>query len=190
QEHRWTACPISRQIARRWLTELTLRQFLDVVDRVAAENQWKYRRAFWNALWEKDAVDAAWVIFESHGAHEARRMFGEEIEFGRFDGPVQPGHAVLLMKIGRLTVAEWSHASPCTVWDAARDEHGPPLYRALYPPETLKKPHLAATSEDDLAGRGVFYHRGSASYAWQERIADFLRRHARVNLTRNSYWVR
>lgn len=190
QDHRWTACPKSREIARRWLTEQTLRQFLDVVDRVAPVTQWQYRRAFWYALWEKDAIDEAWVVFESHGETEARRMFGKEIEFGRFDGPVQPGHSVLLLKIGTLTVAEWSHVGICSFWDEALDEQGPPLYRKRYPTEQLRKPYTPPRSAENLQRQGVFYHWNGDTYSWQERIAEYLRQRRRINLTRHAYWVR
>jgi hypothetical protein len=52
----------SRSGLRCWLTEQSLRQFFEVVDRVAPESLWPYRRAFWNALYRRDYVSDAWVV--------------------------------------------------------------------------------------------------------------------------------
>ena len=43
---KWVGCEQAEAIIRRWLTEVALRQFFEVVDIVAAPDQWNYRRAF------------------------------------------------------------------------------------------------------------------------------------------------
>ena len=39
----------ARAVFRRWLVKVALDQFLDVIDKLAAERMWRYRRAFWMA---------------------------------------------------------------------------------------------------------------------------------------------
>lgn len=43
---RWQNMAEAAEIARRWLTGVALRQFLDIVDQVAYLKHWNYRRAF------------------------------------------------------------------------------------------------------------------------------------------------
>jgi hypothetical protein len=189
---RWTNCVNTEQTVRRWLTEQSLRQFFDVVDRVAAEEHWKFRRAFWSALYEKGYIDEAWVVFEINGSDEARRMFGNDISFARF-GPnaaVQKGHSVLLLRIGTLIVAEWSHSSPCSIWDESHGERGPGLYKHSYNRDELRKPFKGDTSVDNLAKQGVFWHRSPGTYAWQNQIASFLRTRRNIFLTSADFRVR
>jgi hypothetical protein len=73
---RWTTMPEARQIALHWFAEQSLRQFLDVVDQVADPNMWKYRRAFWEAVYNRDLIDAAWGglrrVWRAHGAVPVR----------------------------------------------------------------------------------------------------------------------
>ena len=76
-ETKWEKCKEAREIACRWLTEQSLRQFFEVVDRVAKPEHWEYRRAFWNALYELHCIENAWVIFEDTGVKTARTTFGK-----------------------------------------------------------------------------------------------------------------
>jgi hypothetical protein len=192
---RWNGCEKAEKIVRRWLTEQSLRQFCDVVDRVAKPEHWTYRRAFWEGLYNKrypSDIEEAWVVFESSGASAARRQFGKDISFGQFAGGtgIQSGHSVLLLKVGTLTVAEWSHSSPCSIWDERHDERGPRLYKQAYDAGELKKPYIGSTSGDNLEKQGVFWHRGSDNYAWQDRIARFLRQRRNIIISRADYEVR
>jgi hypothetical protein len=191
QPARWSGCARAEIVVRRWLTEQSLRQFFDIVGRVAKVEHWTYRRAFWDALYKNNYIDEAWVVFESSGASEARRLFGKDISFGRFGGgSIQAGHSVLLLKIGTLTIAEWSHDSPCSIWNEGDDEIGPRLYKPAYEAGNLKKRYEGSTSGDNLEKQGVFWHRGSDSYAWQDRIARFLRQRQDIIINRADYEVR
>src|SRR5690606_16101213 len=92
-------------IVRGWLTEQSLRQFLDIVDQTAVERMWKYRRAFWEAVYDGGLISEAWVAFGPLGARLARRAYGPDASFARLetDGKqVEQGHAVLLLKVGRF----------------------------------------------------------------------------------------
>ena len=190
---KWVGCEAAEAIVRRWLTEASLRQFFEVVDKVAAPEHWIYRRAFWNALYQNKYIDEAWVVFESNGASTATKMFGNDISFSRFTGGrtgVQNGHSVLILRIGSLVVAEWSHSSPCSIWDESQGEVSPKLFRPSYGVSDLKKAYEGDASGDNLARQGVFWHRGSETYSWQNRIAAFLKRRRNILLRRSDYEVR
>jgi hypothetical protein len=185
---RWIGCEKAEEIARRWLTEASLRQFFEVVDKVAAPERWIYRRAFWNSLHQRNYIQEAWVVFESNGAKEARRMFGKDISFGVFDsyGGVQPGHSALLLRIGSLIVVEWSHNGKCRIWDEDSGAEAPRLFQRNYNASDLRR----EITQHGSSGQGVFIHHGSLTYSWQKNIAAFLRERRNINLRPSDYEVR
>src|SRR5262249_17758820 len=67
QPARWIRMPEASAVIRRWLTGQSLRQFLDVVDRVAVDRMWKHRRAFWGAVHDEGLIVDAWVVFGAKG---------------------------------------------------------------------------------------------------------------------------
>jgi EH_Signature domain len=164
---RWTSMPEAREIALRWYTEQSLRQFLDIVDRVADPGMWRYRRRFWESIHAKGMIDSAWVVFDSSGADLAQHTFGKQIRFGRFDGSVQKGHAVLMLSIGGSLVAEWSHNGRCHIWNDGNQ--GPRMFQSYYSPESLR---ASGSGNLDTQSRFSQVHDGSESYSWQGKVAN------------------
>src|SRR5690606_37922700 len=70
-----------RLLVVSWLTDQALRQFLDVVDQIARERMWNYRRAFWEGIYDflrTRGIDVqAWVAFGPDGERLARQRFGK-----------------------------------------------------------------------------------------------------------------
>ena len=180
--------PSPRPIARRWLTEQSLRQYFAVLNTFGRKDQWAYQRAFWNALYQRKYIDDAWVVFESAGAREAQRMFGQNAGFGRIEG-FQPGHAVLLLNIRGLTVAEWNHNNPCSIWDETDGAIGPKLYQSSYSASELKKWHRGDNTPANMISQGIFWHYGAVRYRWQSQIAAYLRHGRGVILDLSAYGV-
>ncbi|MCQ0987166.1 EH signature domain-containing protein [Jiella marina] len=167
-EGRWVNMPEAAEIARRWLTRQALRQFLDVVDAVAPDAMWSYRRTFWEAVYDRKLIQTAWVVFDSAGVAEARRRFGSKVQFGRFEkgGSIQSGHSVLLLRIGRAVVAEWSHSGMCRLWKDADREGAPVLYRRSYAADELRWP----TQYQAEFEQRHYPHSGPG--AWQHKVAN------------------
>jgi len=181
----WVRMPDAADIARRWLTRLALRQFLEIVDDVAFRDHWDYRRAFWMAFYEKGFIQEAWVAFGPAGAVRAHREFGRSVSFGRLTASskqVETGHAVLLIRIGDYTIVDWSHNGRCIIWPAS-DPNSPKLYRATYRSGELAPP---------VKPNGGFEkaHHHSRSYSWQQSVADFLRIKTGLTLHTRDYRVR
>jgi hypothetical protein len=114
--------PSSAAIVRRWLTDQSLRQFLDVLDDSALQHQWKFRRAFWEAVYRRGLIGEAWVVFDKVSA---KLIFKGETPFARWEGggskQIQNGPACLLLRIGSGIVAEWSHNGRCYIWHDIND---------------------------------------------------------------------
>lgn len=175
----WVQMEDAAAVAKRWLTKQSLRQFLDIVDDVALQRMWVHRRKFWEAVYEAGLIVDAWVVFDHAGAQAARRAFGKEVSFATFDGGVQTGHSVLLLRIGRGVVAEWSHNGKCNIWNDAGDRTAPALYRRSY------GPHMLRSNGDTSLDRSKFAvshmsHDGPNS--WQSKVAAKLHQMTGVRL--------
>lgn len=180
----WVGAEQAADIAKRWLTKLALRQFLEIVDQVARPEHWDYRRAFWMALFEKDAIQEAWVAFGNLGAERARRAFGKQTSFGRLQASwkqVEGGHAVLIMRIGDYVAIDWSHNGRCIIWPKS-DRSAPALYQTTYRSGDLA-PRTAPTGGIEKS------HMGSLSYSWQKVIARFIGDHTGYRLQLRDFQI-
>lgn len=167
----------AKSVILRWLVGAALEQFLQVVDKVAMPSQWKYRRAFWTAYYRAGVIDEAWVAFAWQGQVQARRSFGDKKGFGNLEGSgVSRDHAVLIMKIGGITVADWSHNGKCHIWTQSMKKT-PKLYKQQY-----DRLDLVTGSSN-----GGVVHAGAPNGTWQATIAKYIDRHTGVRLARKDY---
>ncbi|MBB5516167.1 hypothetical protein FHS89_002193 [Rubricella aquisinus] len=181
---RWTPMPRARDVALRWFTEQSLRQFLDIVDKVADRRMWRYRRAFWEAVHAKGLIDSAWVVFDGSGAREARSRFGKNTKFGQFSLGVQSGQAALILQIGPSVVAEWSHNGRCHIWNDGSE--GPAPYKSRYKPAELR-----ATSSGNADCPRLFSqsHVSPDTYSWQRKVASKLQRITGISISQSEYKI-
>jgi hypothetical protein len=158
---------------KKWLVRASVLQFFDIVDSVADGRMWRYRRSFWKSYVEAEHVDDAWIVFGAAGVSHARAAadrIGEAAlrQFGRLEPGAgrSPNHACLLMTIGDLIIAEWSHNGRCYIW--RRDTpKAPKLGQARYWPEELAHP-LSAIDGGERIG---IAHMQAESYGWQQKVA-------------------
>lgn len=153
----------------QWLTKASVYQFFDIVDRVAEQHMWRYRRAFWTAYLEAGHIDRAWVVFGANGARLAKQaavQSGEKglAQFGRLDsgGGKTPDHAALIMVIGDLTIAEWSHNGKYNIWRRG-DRTTPKLFRSTYHPDELRNAPIDGS------------HTSADKFNWQRNVAAIIR---------------
>lgn len=186
QPHKWVQMPEAARVARRWLSRLALRQFLEIVDETAMRQHWDYRRAFWTAFYDKGVVEEAWVAFGPDGAVRARRAFGDKANFGTLKSgswkPVESGHAVLLLRIGDFTVVDWSHNGRCIIWPSTNPDC-PKLYQESYVSGDLA-PRFAPSGGMEKT------HSAAAAYGWQKDVAGFIRKNTGIVMTDRDYRVR
>jgi hypothetical protein len=160
-----------RPIVKRWLIEQSLRQFLDIVGRIALADHWKYRGAFWSAVYDKGLISDACVIFDTVGEYHAERMFGEETPYSKWASGgkkvIERGHSCLLLRIGRGLVAEWSHNGRCNIWRDANDPTAPKLHKKFY-----NSSEVMIGRADPAWERDAFTHSWPRTYNWQNTVAD------------------
>ncbi|MFT3937635.1 EH signature domain-containing protein [Rhodopseudomonas sp.] len=191
---KWARMREAAAIVRRWLTKQSLRQFLEVVDKSLVDQSpdqrmWRHRRAFWGAVYDRGLIVDAWVVFTPLGAEVARRMFGKEISFATFGrGSVLRGQAVLLLRIGRGVVAEWSHSGKCIIWNDAEAQRAPSLHDTAYDAATLRSPYDAGATLSDPVF--AITHGGADRYTWQSRVAEKIHQMTGVRIPQSEYQVR
>ena len=167
----------AKRVMRRWLTRASLEQFLDVVDRTAQSHMWPARRKFWGAYYEHEYMREAWVAFAREGADLAKSLAAEKENpaIGNFgvlaaSANVQRNHAVLIMQISELTVADWSHSGKCHIW-LSENPSSPKLYRSY--------------SRDELINDSDFEKKHGGQ--WQLEVHDFIRRHTGIRMNSREY---
>jgi hypothetical protein len=191
---KWIGMDDVAQVLRRWLTEQSLRQFLDVVDKIAPDHMWKYRRAFWQAWHRADLLQNAWVVFGEDGAVAAMQAFGSSVRFAKFrpggKKQILPGHAVLLLDFGPCIVADWSHNGRCNIWKKSDKTRPADLNAPVYRSDEVMRPVPKDDSEANLNKTDIFSHHGSENYVWQNRVAERIHELIGVRIPPSDYQVR
>ena len=160
----------SLKLFYRWMIGESLEQFFSIIDAMALEHQWKYRKAFWKAYYDKGVLDEAWVAFGPEARYHARRLFGANFSAGELEGGSQSNQSVLIVKIKDLVLAEWSHNGKCRAWKSS-DRYCPSTYNPKYYGSSLKVPSMQIV--DSYQQDGIS-HQQSEYYNWQEKLADFI----------------
>lgn len=165
--------PDAYELLLRWLTRASVLQFLDIVDQSlrdpADKLMWSYRRAFWTSYLMGTGggpqIDAAWVAFGADGArlaNQAARASGDRslAVFGRQEDR-SPQHAALIVRMGDLTIVDWSHNAKYNVWSRGEPQH-PPLFKQVYRAGELYSAPLQES------------HSAPSSFSWQKKLARII----------------
>lgn len=157
-------------MVRRWLTRRTVRQFFSVVGATTSDpRQWAAREEFWLAYLDDGAIDEAWFALGRQAdalADGAIKNDGDLLYGEITGGGADPSHSALILSIGDVRVAEWSHNGSCRFWDAG-DRQAPKLYQKQYYGMALRA----------MNGGPRYEQRFSAiphASGWQSKFAGFI----------------
>lgn len=149
-------------ILRRWLTERSFKQFFQVVGKTTNDPmQWEERQTFWQGYLDRNVVSDAWFALGRNAEDFILSRFKiERHEYARIaGGSADPSHSALVLCIGKLVMAEWSHNGACRFWRIS-DRQVPKLYRPEYFDHTLR-----------AMNGGDGFDRLSHTSSWQWRFA-------------------
>lgn len=176
QRMRWSGVSeAATNVLKRWLTGATLEAFIRIIERVAEDGHWRYRKAFWMAYYRAGHVLDAWIAMGPEGEAASRRFTDLQGQFGKLTGQRQSNHSVLIMRIGNLVIADWSHSGKCRIWNEG-DRYIPALYQRSYDGSALRAP-----ADFEIA------HHSSASGGWQRQIHDHIRGSTGIRVSSASY---
>ena len=135
---------------------------------------WRYRNAFWNAYLMRKYIDDAWVALGSDARRLADRILDNKYScYGALNSRDQ---SVLLMRIGSLTIIEWSHNGKCRIW-ITQTKNTPKLHQPQYLSSFLKND----TCQFDLV------HAGAEYYRWQAELSNFIYSKTNLLVTEKEY---
>lgn len=130
---------------------------------------------------KQDVISDAWVAFAANGEIEVRRIARKTkdeswLSMGKLTGAGDPDHAVLILRIGDLMIADFSHNGKCRIWKS-RNIHVPKPYQHQY----------ARSSLMDSSADWDFIHYSSDRYHWQAEVADRIRQQTGCSVSQRDY---
>jgi len=137
---------------KNWHIFQSIILFFKIIEQVVKDgknHQFPQRRDFWIKYFDDDLVTDASVVLGSEGVREAQRYKRSgDPEFATLEWSQLSGAAsdqcVLLMKIGEMTILEWSHSGACRVW-GKEDRRAPKFSKQQYKADELR----AAVADND-----------------------------------------
>ena len=126
------------ETVKKWHIFQSIRLFFKIIEEVVEDgndHQFPQRRDFWIDYFNRGLVSDAWVVLAKKGAEEAARYRKQgdhdfaKLSWASLTG-AKPDQCVLLMKIGNITVVEWSHSGACRVWK--KDDNNAPKFSSKH----------------------------------------------------------
>ncbi|MBJ3775305.1 EH signature domain-containing protein [Acuticoccus mangrovi] len=159
---------------RRWLAIETLHLFIEVINKTAIP-QWEHRRDFWLPYFEANFVTDVHVVFGSKArefADSIRQRTNQHMRWADLSG-ADTDQSVLLMHIGSLIVAEWSHDGTLRFWPQG-DHAAPDLKQQKFSGAELRDGSMMVRNE---YGRAVDGIRHDSYPLWCERARRVIAEH-------------
>jgi hypothetical protein len=161
----------AKQVMLKWMVGLVLEQFFTILDKSAVDRMWRYRKEFWNKYYKKNVLSSAWLIV-GRDAMQLAPLIIEDQALASLEGyGIQHNQSVLLMEIGDLVIAEWSHNGKCRIW-SKNNPSAPPFYTMNY-----NRSGLTLDSEFEQT------HYSSESGLWQSKISEYIYDHTGIQIS-------
>ena len=115
----------------------------DVVERDDASHHFPIRREFWIRYFNQGAVTDAWVVLGKKASSRVRKLIAtgdpeyKMLSWADLEG-ANHDQSVLMMKVGNLTIIEWSHSGACRIW-RNEDVQAPVMNKKNYHREDFMK---------------------------------------------------
>ena len=127
---------------KQWMALESFEVFIRVISEVAYVQHWEARKEFWGWYLDENHVTEVWPVVGTQSASHLRAMNnkstdGYKLKYGELRGAASD-QSVLLMRIGDLTIAEWSHNGSVRFWHADNPQ-APTLYRNSYSADSLRR---------------------------------------------------
>jgi hypothetical protein len=171
-----------RLILKRWLVDASFETFFRIMGRTTDNPvQWRARERFWRRYHEGGHVQEAWFIL-GHEAERQMRAYRDELAeaggYGQVDEGATPSHSALLMQIGDVVIADWTHNGSCCFWQRNAVRR-PVLYGQRYDGNYMrnsKRMRRAADQQARELGSGPLWEALTHHEGWEMRFAEAIRR--------------
>ncbi len=172
----------AKKVFLSWMVESTLEDFFSLLDYVScgdetADRHWRYRKAFWKAYLDVEAIDEAWMVLGPYANSMSNQFLKGEASYGAFmrGAGVGSRHSALILRIGNLIITEWSHSGKYRAW-LDTNRYAPRFYLSDYNKKMLvQMPYLEES------------HYGSVNGGWQRKLSDFIKSYTGITIKYNNY---
>lgn len=161
----------------RWQAQKAIDAFFRLIKETASDNQWSYRQRFWQAYFDHNYILDAFFILGSSARNLLEYMSkDDELSYGMLRGAASD-QSVLLLKMYRVTIAEWSHSGSCRIW-LDGNNFAPELHQ-------IQTPYHGSDLRKDADL--VQSHHSSRTGTWQIKIASWIEDNTGVQMERYEY---
>jgi EH_Signature domain len=166
-------------ILRRWLSIEYLDLFIKIIETTAVDRQFKPRKSFWLKYFEKDKISDVTLILASEADKAARKMQrqlgdAEHMQWAKL-GQALSNQSVLLMRLGDLVIAEWSHSGAIRFWKS-RDGRAPEFHLQEYTGPQLRNGSLTVRSTSGERNSIIHHENGE----WMNSASDTIHHYTGV----------
>lgn len=169
-------------IIKKWLNFDSIELFFKIIAEHAPDEQFEPRRQLWQDYFDQEYVTDAWVILGPAAQRTAQQMKDADetalgLRWSELTGALSE-QSVLLMKIGNLVVAEWSHSGKFRAWDD-NSPTKPKFYRSAYSGPELRRNSNKIRTKSGSFSDGIT-HLGN----WVPRAKQYINQQTGIRLSR------
>ena len=169
-------------IMKKWLNFDSIELFFKIIAKHAPNEQFKPRQQLWQSYFKQEHVSDVWVILGSAASRTAKQMKKSDenavgLSWAKLTG-AQSDQSVLLMKIGDLIVAEWSHSGKFRAWDDDSSSK-PEFYESEYTGPELRENSNKIRTQSGFLSDGIT-HGGN----WVPRAQAYITQRTGIRLPR------
>lgn len=148
-----------------WGTGKTLQAFFRYLQLAGVDPLYHYREKFWQAYFQTGYIIRTWLVLASSAEEFFQREFKlQHYQYGRLlesrGGGGDPSHAILILRLERLVVAEWSHGRGSFYW-LQNHLHLPSLFHSEYQASELSR-YAAYAQKHYFSAKGLWQKDASA----------------------------
>ena len=159
---------------RRWLSIEYLDLFIKIIERTAVDRQFKPRKQFWLKYFEKDKISDVTLILASDADKIAHNMRTEMdntdyMQWAKLS-LASSNQSVLLMRLGDLVIAEWSHNGAIRFWKST-DKDAPQFHLKEYVASQLRDGSLKIKVGNTQRNSIIHHENGE----WMNSAANTIR---------------
>jgi hypothetical protein len=159
---------------KRWLSIEYLDLFMRIIERTAVDKQFRPRKSFWLQYFEADKISDVTLILASDADRVARRTRtqttnAEYMQWAKLTSAL-PNQSVLLMRLGDLIIAEWSHSGAIRFWKAT-NESAPQFHSPEYLGHQLRQSSLKVKVGSEFKD-AITHHENGHWMRWASRAIE------------------
>ncbi|MGL1921462.1 MAG: EH signature domain-containing protein [Hyphomicrobiales bacterium] len=161
-------------VVKKWLALETLELFFEIIDNTAVDHMWSARKKFWLKYFDGEYIADVRIVLASEAKWEFDKIKQLSNDYKHhtcsiLSGSASSDQSVLLMKIGSITMAEWSHNGKLRFWDSS-DENAPQFNKRSFDAWELRNVSLPIWNNRSNRYNDGITHSGY----WQTQARNFI----------------